>query len=274
MSDQKGNKSISLKKLAANRSNAKRSTGPQTEAGKAKAAQNAYRHGFFALRLFPNDKLRAQDAADYDMVYSGMYKHYAPVGFMEHFWLEKIATEALRLARVLAYGQQVLEWQSPFEARSVERLLRYESTVNRNFAQAVENLELLQAERKTGSSQFDEPAEPEPGPMTGGLEPKSGGPAAEQHEALAEESTFVSTPEEVGARSTAEDDHAGSAGTVEPTPTDLEGADKATETVEGPTPPADTSETYQPPSCRWVETEEDQKMIDALHEELYGYRPL
>ena len=57
-------KESSPHQIAANRANAKHSSGPRTVAGKAKAAQNSYKHGFFALRLFPNDKLRAQDAAD------------------------------------------------------------------------------------------------------------------------------------------------------------------------------------------------------------------
>ena len=141
--------------------NAQRSHGPTTEAGKAKAAQNSYKHGFFALRLFPNDKLRAQDAADYNMVYNRLKSHYVPVGFMEHFWLEKIATESLRLNRVLGYGQEVLGWEMAFESPSVDRLLRYESTINRNFAYAVQTLEQLQAKRKEAADQLDEATEPE-----------------------------------------------------------------------------------------------------------------
>lgn len=224
--------------------------------------------------LVSNDKLRAQDAADYNMVYNGLYKYYAPIGFMEHFWLEKIATEALRLARVLGHGQQVFEWQFAFEIRSVERLLRYESTVSRNFAQVVKNLELLQAERKAESSHFDEPAEPEPDPVTGGPGSTLSVPPAAPEEALGEESTFVSTSEEASeARPTAEDVNADSSETTELTPTDLEGADKATESVKGPSPPADVDETYQTSSCRWVETAEDQKLMNLLHKELYGHFP-
>lgn len=43
----------SARQIKANRMNAKRSTGPRTEAGKAKSAKNAFRHGL--SRPFPGD---------------------------------------------------------------------------------------------------------------------------------------------------------------------------------------------------------------------------
>ncbi len=44
-------KPISERRLAANRANAKKSTGPKTEAGKAKVAQNATKHGLSATHF-------------------------------------------------------------------------------------------------------------------------------------------------------------------------------------------------------------------------------
>ncbi len=41
-------RTISARKLEANRRNAKRSTGPRTAEGKARVARNAVKHGFFA----------------------------------------------------------------------------------------------------------------------------------------------------------------------------------------------------------------------------------
>ena len=44
------------KQIAANRANAKRSTGPKTAAGRAKSSRNAYLHGLScALRLAPSE---------------------------------------------------------------------------------------------------------------------------------------------------------------------------------------------------------------------------
>ena len=46
---------ISERKVQANRANAKRSTGPRTEAGKAASRRNALKHGIFSRSVdFPN----------------------------------------------------------------------------------------------------------------------------------------------------------------------------------------------------------------------------
>ncbi len=92
-------------KTEANRKNAQKSTGPRTESGKAKAAGNSYKHGFFAKRLF----LAAEQCADYETVANGVYQHFQPVGFMENFWLEKVATEAFRFARLIQHEQKAFD---------------------------------------------------------------------------------------------------------------------------------------------------------------------
>ena len=104
---------VSAKKIAANRKNAQKSPGPRTESGKAKAAANSYKHGFFSKRLFLNTDQWAKDKADYETVANGVYEQYQPVGFMENFLVEKIATEALRLARLIEHEQKVFNWGAP-----------------------------------------------------------------------------------------------------------------------------------------------------------------
>ena len=54
----------SEKQIAANRANAKKSTGPKTAAGKRKSCQNAYRHGLSSpLRLNPTASVKADALA-------------------------------------------------------------------------------------------------------------------------------------------------------------------------------------------------------------------
>jgi hypothetical protein len=74
---------------------------------------------------------------------------------MEHLWVEKVATESLRIARLLGHEQQVLGWRSPFESSAVDRILRYESTVSRQLDKAIDYLERLQEERQAESNQFE-----------------------------------------------------------------------------------------------------------------------
>src|SRR5258708_37481621 len=91
---------ISPKKLAANRQNAKRSTGPQTAKGKQRAAENRYQQGFYATRLFPNKEGLARDGEDSKRILEGYWNHYKPVGDGEKLHVETIASESLRLRRL------------------------------------------------------------------------------------------------------------------------------------------------------------------------------
>jgi hypothetical protein len=50
------------RQIAANRANAKRSSGPKSRAGKARASQNAYRHGLAACMTMDADRVSAMDA--------------------------------------------------------------------------------------------------------------------------------------------------------------------------------------------------------------------
>jgi hypothetical protein len=56
------------------------------------------KHGLFANRLFPPGEQGVKDKAGYLAVANSLHMHYRPEGFMEEFWVEKIAIEALRLA--------------------------------------------------------------------------------------------------------------------------------------------------------------------------------
>ena len=155
MKDKQQEKPVSPQKLAANRTNAQRSTGPRTSAGKQRSSQNSYKHGFYSLRLFPNNELFAQDGADYNRISAAYWNHYAPVGDLEKYCVETIAVESLRLARLFGHEQKVLAWRAPFEQRSIDRIVRYESKVSRQREKAIEQLERLQEARQAESNQFE-----------------------------------------------------------------------------------------------------------------------
>lgn len=155
MKDDQKKKQVSPEKLAANRKNAMRSTGPRTQAGKQRASQNPYKHGHYSNRLFPTKELVARDWEGYTQVLAAYQSHYGPVGDLESYCVEQIAGYSLRLARLLEHEQKVLTWRAPFEAHSVDRIVRYESNVSRLRDKTIDRLERLQAARQAKSSQLD-----------------------------------------------------------------------------------------------------------------------
>jgi len=151
--DQK--KPQSAKQFEASRNNGKRSNGPTSEAGKRRSAQNAYKHGFYSNRLFPTEELIARDWEGYTRVLAAYRSQYAPVGDLENFYVEQITVHSLRLARLLEHEQKVLTRVAPFEVRSMDKIVRYESNVSRLRDKTIHELERLQQARKAESNQFD-----------------------------------------------------------------------------------------------------------------------
>ena len=82
-------------KLEANRRNAKKSTGPRTDAGKALARYNAVRHGVLtAAPLLPGE-----DAAAWDRHNAGVAASLAPAGALEEALAGRVALTLWRLGR-------------------------------------------------------------------------------------------------------------------------------------------------------------------------------
>ena len=90
---------ISQKQLAANRSNATHSTGPRTAEGKARAAQNARKHGFTAASF---SVIHLEDVEFLDNLKTDLAALYQPANSQEVFALERIALAQLALLRCSA----------------------------------------------------------------------------------------------------------------------------------------------------------------------------
>ena len=92
----------SEKQLAANRANARNSTGPRTAAGKTRASQNARKHGFSGTD-FTIVKIEDRDAID--RLRADLLAVYQPQNSQETFALERLALaqhNLLRIARLEA----------------------------------------------------------------------------------------------------------------------------------------------------------------------------
>jgi len=91
--------------VSANRSNARKSTGPRTAEGKASVAQNAVKHGLSG-RL---DVIKGEDQAEFDRQREAMLGELAPVGVMELMLAERVVGLSWRLERVERTQNQVFD---------------------------------------------------------------------------------------------------------------------------------------------------------------------
>ena len=94
-------------KRAANRQNAKKSTGPKTTEGKAIASRNATRHGLLAQGVI----LDTEDAHLFVERRDAMRAHLDPVGELEEVLVERIVMCAWRLRRLGHIEASVLRYQ-------------------------------------------------------------------------------------------------------------------------------------------------------------------
>ncbi len=75
------------KQAAANRRNARKSTGPRTEKGKAVSKRNSVNHGLLAR----NAVLPGEDAGDLEVLHRRLTEQFAPVGEVELMLVDRVA---------------------------------------------------------------------------------------------------------------------------------------------------------------------------------------
>jgi len=92
---------VSERKIQANRRNALRSTGPKTTRGKRTVARNAIKHGFLAREVVITTGDGQETREDFDALTGRLCEHYKPVGVLEEFLVQTIATCLWRKARVI-----------------------------------------------------------------------------------------------------------------------------------------------------------------------------
>lgn len=93
------------KQAAANKANAKKSTGPKTAAGKAVVAGNAISHGILSSRLF----LEGESPDDFQALQDDLRQALRPMGALELALVEKVAVALWKQRRLVAAETAMLE---------------------------------------------------------------------------------------------------------------------------------------------------------------------
>jgi hypothetical protein len=159
------------RKAEANRRNAQFSTGPKTEEGKSHSRGNSLKHGILASVIVIMKGEGAEDGAEFDGLLSSLQKDLAPVGALEEILVEKIATCCWRHRRALRCEAGLIrraflndprgldEMINPQQAAikdhlslplsgDLDRIIRYETSIQRQLVYAINQLERLQRVRK------------------------------------------------------------------------------------------------------------------------------
>jgi hypothetical protein len=131
-------------RVAANRRNAQKSTGPTTSEGKNRSRWNALQHGLLAKRLFTRDE---SERATFDHLLESLHGDWQPEGALEQILLEKIAVGYHKLSTVYGYEAEFAKTPAEFFL-SIDRTGRYATSINRQITQDLNQLERLQRQRK------------------------------------------------------------------------------------------------------------------------------
>ena len=139
---------ISEAKLAANRGNAQLSTGPKTPEGKARAAQNALKHGLTSRSLIVLPGQEEEFAA----LEASLRAEVQPATTLEHLLFDQLLHAAWNLRRIrrleaeLCDGARDPLTDPALEAR-LNTLARYQARAERSFYRALKELRALATQR-------------------------------------------------------------------------------------------------------------------------------
>ncbi len=165
----------SQKQIEANQENAQKSTGPKSEEGKAVSRYNALKHGILSKEVLH----KGEDEASLIELKQNITNGLKPVGELEILLTDRIIANIWRLRRLLEVEKSVMEWRKEnslghyvigggvrewvpyekgfFEERGamrdmitnvdIERVLRYETAIERGIYKALHELQRLQAMR-------------------------------------------------------------------------------------------------------------------------------
>jgi len=134
----------------ANAANARLSTGPRTEEGKARSSQNARTHGLTAAQLV----IAAEDRDEFDDLHSQLQADIRPQGALQQILFDELVDSAWNLRRIhrmetelTASSATYLDiLDNPELTAKLDRLARHQTRLERTFHRALRELKSLQTD--------------------------------------------------------------------------------------------------------------------------------
>jgi len=111
---------ISARKRRANRSNALKSTGPQTVEGKMRSSRNATTHGMFCRHLV----LAGESSAEFHLIREGMIASLSPQSLAELLMVDRIVSATWKLRRLQEAEADLLNYKAQKLAEESQENLR------------------------------------------------------------------------------------------------------------------------------------------------------
>src|SRR5579884_3718204 len=153
---------ISEAKLAANRANAEKSTGPKSEEGKSRSSRNSFKHGLYSKQLV----LPGEDPAELDRLKADLRAEHQPANETEEILVNELAEQYWRLRRARRLEVELLSSDDIVLSRlaAIQRMM---SSAERGFHKALATLHQLQKDRgfvpaAASTSRSPEPPHTEP----------------------------------------------------------------------------------------------------------------
>lgn len=179
-------KTVSLKKIEANRRNALRSTGPRSPMGRRNVRWNALKHGLRSSELVMAWGEAREGRKEFAALLDGLRQDLQPAGELEELLVQEIAVGYCRLRRLLrceakeigkGFAAARRQDQAPLSegflaspslpsGPAASTILRYSAPIERGFHRAVKLLFQLQGLRKDeegGAAQDADGEERDPG---------------------------------------------------------------------------------------------------------------
>lgn len=116
------------RQIRANRQNAKKSTGPQTEEGRRRSSNNAMKHGILSQEVL----ISGEDPEEFEMFRQELVDDAAPAGPMEALLADQMVTCMWRYRRMLRVESGLFEYRH-FEAEAAHYEREAESNVEIRF---------------------------------------------------------------------------------------------------------------------------------------------